>query len=237
MPPRERASKSPSRARPAASPGARAKGTAAAATGVSWDTQKSLLGIVVNNYLVPLLIMLSTPYLAYIVTYITSLQTPTIGAFVERWATRGVFGIHADIFAELQPTAEAATLLLVFNFVALLIYWWPGPTEYGPVTLHGHTPEYTDNGVAHCFLFTLSFIGGSDVCLGWYKLSVLFDHFGPTIGALNVFGLGFCGFLYLKGRYFPSGPDAGTSGHGPCFDYYWGMELYPRVVSLTANNG
>jgi 7-dehydrocholesterol reductase len=72
-------------------------------------------------------------------------------------------------------------------------------------------------------LFTLSFLGGSDLCLGWYKLSVLFDHFGATIGALNVFGLVFCAFLYIKGRHFPSGPDAGTSGCGPMFDYYWGM--------------
>ena len=52
---------------------------------------------------------------------------------------------------------QAATLLLVFNFVALLIYWWPGPTEHGPVTIHGHTPEYSDNGVAHCILFTLRY--------------------------------------------------------------------------------
>jgi len=176
--------------------------------------------------------MLVTPYLAYVVTYITSLPTPTIGAFLERCAARGVYGIHADILAELEPTAQAATLLFVFNFVALLIYWWPGPTEHGPVTIHGRTPEYSDNGVAHCVLFTLSFLGGSDLCLGWYKLSVLFDHFGATIGALNVFGLVFCVFLYIKGRHFPSGPDAGTSGCGPMFDYYWGMELYPRIYNV-----
>ena len=47
-------------------------------------------------------------------------------------------------------------------------------------------------------LFTLSFLGGSEVGLGWYKLSVLFDNFGATIGALNVFGLVFCAFLYIK---------------------------------------
>ena len=158
MPPRQRAAKSPTRAaRPPASPAPRVKGAAAAPAGVSWNAQQTPLGVALNNYLAPLLTMLVTPYLAYVVTYITSLPTPTIGAFLERCAARGVHGIHADILAELEPTAEAATLLLVFNFVALLIYWWPGPTEHGPVTIHGHTPEYSDNGVAHCVLFTLRY--------------------------------------------------------------------------------
>ena len=232
MPPRQRASKSPARAaRPAASPAAPGKGAAAPAD-VSWAAQQTPLGVFLNNYLAPLLTMLVTPYLAYVVTYITSLPTPTISAFLDRCAARGVYGIHADILAELEPTAAAAVLLLVFNFVALLIYWWPGPTEHGPVTIHGHTPEYADNGVAHCILFTLSFLGGSELGLGWYKLSVLYDHFGATIGALNVFGLVFCAFLYIKGRHFPSGPDAGSSGCGLMFDYYWGMELYPRICNV-----
>ena len=142
MPPRQRAAKSPTRAaRPPASPAARGKGAAAPA-GVSWAAQQTPLGVFLNNYLAPLLTMLVTPYLAYVVTYITSLPTPTIGAFLERCAARGVYGIHADILAELEPTAEAATLLLVFNFVALLIYWWPGPTEHGPVTI---TPNPNPN--------------------------------------------------------------------------------------------
>ena len=234
MPPRQRAAKSPTRAaRPPASPAPRVKGAAAAPAGVSWNAQQTPLGVALNNYLAPLLTMLVTPYLAYVVTYITSLPTPTIGAFLERCAARGVYGIHADILAELSPTTEAAqhghsatlagpqlapcsspggqgrstppappqgapgssgrcahweqpahwaprhclgcssqpppkppisppvttqaanpspspdphpdqaaTLLLVFNFVALLIYWWPGPTEHGPVTI---TPNPNPN--------------------------------------------------------------------------------------------
>ena len=109
MPPRQRAAKSPTRAaRPPASPAPRVKGAAAAPAGVSWNAQQTPLGVALNNYLAPLLTMLVTPYLAYVVTYITSLPTPTIGAFLERCAARGVHGIHADILAELSPTTEAA---------------------------------------------------------------------------------------------------------------------------------
>eukprot|EP00908_Phaeocystis_cordata_P000890 Transcript_10970.p1 GENE.Transcript_10970~~Transcript_10970.p1 ORF type:complete len:477 (-),score=225.75 Transcript_10970:116-1546(-) len=224
MPATRRASKSPARERPGAATPPKKK-----AKSVTWNVEQSPLMVVINNYLVPVLIMISTPYLAYIVTYITDMEEPTLTKFMNKIYTEGGLSVNAEILKVLQPTAEAATLLLVFNFVALLIYWWPGKTEYGPVTINGHQPEYADNGVAHSVLFTLSFLAGSDLFLGWYKLSVLYDHFPATIGALNFFGLAFCAFLYAKGRYFPSGPDSGTSGHGPCFDYYWGMELYPRV--------
>ena len=54
--------------------------------------------------------MLVTPYLAYVVTYITSLPTPTISAFLDRCAAR-VYGIHADILAELEPTTAPAVVL------------------------------------------------------------------------------------------------------------------------------
>ena len=45
---------------------------------------------------------------------------------------------------------------------------------------------------------------------------------------MNLFALLFCGFLYLKGIYFPSSSDCGTTGN-ILFDYYWGTELYPRI--------
>jgi len=123
-------------------------------------------------------------------------------------------------------------LLLAFNYLALLLYWWPGVTKYGPLSPRGAEPDYVDNGLAHCALFTLSYLAGSELGLGWYKLSVLYDHFGATVGTLNLFGLAFCLGLYVKGLTSPSGPDAGTSGHGPIFDYYWGTELYPRIGGL-----
>ena len=77
-------------------------------------------------------------------------------------------------------------------------------------------------------------IGGmmDDICVIRSMKNINGDHFGATIGALNVFGLVFCAFLYIKGRHFPSGPDAGSSGCGLMFDYYWGMELYPRICNV-----
>tara|TARA_B110001452_G_scaffold261915_1_gene261263 strand:- start:721 stop:2169 length:1449 start_codon:yes stop_codon:yes gene_type:complete len=231
MPPK-RDAKSPAKSRAAAA----APSTALVATTkptVAWySTTKSALSVFIDNYLVPVLLMTSTPTTAYIFTYICAMPKPTITDFAALVSAKGVGAVAAEVAAELTPTVEAATVLLVFNFVALLIYWWPGKTEYGPRTENGALPEYMDNGVAHCILFTLCFVAGSDLCLGWYKLSVLFDCFPATIGTLNVSGLAFCLFLYFKGIYKPSGPDNGHSGYGFLFDYYWGMELYPRLWNV-----
>lgn len=230
MPPR-RDAKSPAKSRAAASPST-ALVAAEKPAKVSWYSAKSTLSVVFDHYLSPLLLMTSTPVFAYVVTFICTMESPTFTDFASLVSRKGVAAVAADVYNMTLPSLEAATVLLVFNFIALLIYWWPGKTEYGPRTEQGQLPEYQDNGVAHCILFTLCFVAGSDLVLGWYELSVLFDCFPATIGTLNVFGLAFCLFLYFKGIYKPSSPDAGSSGHGFIFDYYWGMELYPRLWNV-----
>jgi 7-dehydrocholesterol reductase len=97
-------------------------------------------------------------------------------------------------------------------------------------------PDYSDNGLAHCLLSTVMFVGGSNFGLGFFDLGIIYDLFPATLGALNAFGLVFCVGLYVKGRVAPCGtglpPDAGCSGAGFIFDYYWGMELYPRIFGV-----
>jgi 7-dehydrocholesterol reductase len=39
----------------------------------------------------------------------------------------------------------------------------------------------------------------------------------------------FCWLLYFKGRWSPSSSDSGSSGN-VITDYFWGMELYPRLL-------
>ena len=173
----------------------------------------------------------------------------TIMCYIFAWLTNNDEGIHtlAQVLA-MEPqvilqksfdlcgvgSVQAWGFLFIFNFIALILYWWPGKTEYGPVTVNGHIPEYTDNGVAHCFLFTCMFIAGSKELgpLGWYEIADLYYHFPQIIGALNIFGLLFCLLLYFKGLHFPSGADSGSSGKGFLFDYYWvGKPLTCPVTS------
>merc|ERR1719269_218786 len=101
-------------------------------------------------------------------------------------------------------------------------------------TLGGLYAYAVDHGVGGLLGDSFAFIGlyAGGAYLGWYDFGVLFDVFGPTVGALNAFGLVFCVFLYFKGLHYPCTKDSGTSGGGFVFDYYWGMELYPRICGV-----
>jgi len=176
-------------------------------------------------------------------------KNPSFSDFYTFCSEKGHQSCFDEVFLNGGRTfgdAAAWRFLGVFMYLSLLLFWWPGKTEYGPRTKGGHLPEYKDNGFTHCILFNLSFFLGSTQVgdllgyQGWYSLSIIFDNYSGTIGALNVFGLSFCSLLYVKGIYFPSGPDH-VGGAGPkrrtgikgiCSDYFWGMELYPRFFDL-----
>jgi 7-dehydrocholesterol reductase len=112
-------------------------------------------------------------------------------------------------------------------FQLILMRIVPGKPFYGPVTPAGNTPVYRANGMA-CFLITLAVYLGGAYTLRLFSPTLIYDHFGELLGALNLFSLIFCAFLYFKGICYPSSTDAGRN-FNPLFDYYWGTELYPRL--------
>lgn len=127
------------------------------------------------------------------------------------------------------PTAWA--MLLVFFAVQLLfLRFLPGKLVPGPVTPMGNVPMYKDNGVLS-FAATVALWFFCAYPLGLFSPSIIYDHFGELLGALNLGSMLFCLLLYLKGRYAPSSSDHGVSGN-PVFDYYWGTELYPQLFGF-----
>ena len=128
------------------------------------------------------------------------------------------------------PTAASTTTLLVFWAVILALYFVPGKTEEGPPTATGHVPKYVDNGVVHMATFTALFVGGA--ALGLYPLSIFYDQIMPMVGTLNLVALIFCVYLYIKGCTHPSTADVTFSGEGVIFDYFCGIELYPRILGV-----
>lgn len=52
------------------------------------------------------------------------------------------------------------------------------------------------------------------------------------IGFLNIVSIRFVevtvSYAPVQGKYFPSSSDSGSTG-SLIYDYYWGMELYPRI--------
>ena len=129
-----------------------------------------------------------------------------------------------------MPTEEAWLILGSFvAFEAVLMMIIPGKIHRGPLTATGHTPVYTGNGF-QCFSITMATLFAIHY-FGVYQLSHVYDHFHHIISASCIFSMSFCGFLVLKGIVAPSSTDNQVSGN-PIFDYFWGVELYPRFGSL-----
>jgi 7-dehydrocholesterol reductase len=162
--------------------------------------------------------------------YVNTALDGSIARLTSEISQKGFFTFMYDIW---QPvfwgSKQAWTMIFVFMLVQLLIMrLTPGKQFKGPITPKGNVPVYKANGFfSYCitiFLFCFASFG-----MGWFSPAIIYDHLGEVFGALNIFSLAFCLFLYLKGRFKPSSTDCGTSGN-VVFDYYWGTELYPRVL-------
>jgi Ergosterol biosynthesis ERG4/ERG24 family len=115
----------------------------------------------------------------------------------------------------------------------LLMRFIPGKQFIGNVTPNGHRPVYKANGMA-CYLITLISLMALDYYESvspttGFRMSLIYDKFGNILSTMNVLALVFCIFLLIKGYVAPSGKDSGTTG-SLINDFYWGMELYPRVA-------
>lgn len=144
-------------------------------------------------------------------------------------------GVWTTLYLICSPyllgTPEAWKIIAIFAaFELSLMKFLPGKPFYGPITPRGNVPVYKANGMA-AYLITLGVF-----CLGSYQFhlfspSIIYDHFPGILGALNIFSLFFCLGLLIKGHLKPSDTDSGTSKNW-IFDYYWGMELYPRLSGI-----
>lgn len=131
------------------------------------------------------------------------------------------------------PSWEAIYILLIFSASQLfLMRVLPGKEYKGPTTAKGNVPVYKDNGLLSYFVSIICFVTCSNKGpLCFYEIGICYIYYREMISALCVFAFFFCGFLTFKGYFFPSSSDSGSSG-SIVMDYYWGMELYPRVFGF-----
>ncbi|KAI9087307.1 hypothetical protein K1719_030777 [Acacia pycnantha] len=126
-----------------------------------------------------------------------------------------------------RPTATAWKIIGVYAaFEAALQLLLPGKRVEGPISPTGNRPVYKENGVAAYVVTLITYLG-----LWWFGIfnpTIVYDHLGEIYSALIFGSFVFCIFLYLKGHIAPSSTDSGSSGN-IIIDFYWGMELYPRI--------
>ena len=87
--------------------------------------------------------------------------------------------------------------------------------------------RYKANGL-QSYLFTLA----TFLLLSYLQIirpALVYDKFGNILASMNIFAFLFCIMLVIKGHIAPSSSDSGTNGNA-IIDFYWGMELYPRIL-------
>ncbi len=180
--------------------------------------------------LIPLLLIVLTPPSAILIWYTNTTLGGSLYALWQQFLSNGFISTLYHIWSPVFfGSAKAWGIIFIFAATQLLLMRLvPGKKEYGPVTPQGNTPVYKANGFT-CFVITISLFVVTSFGLHWYSPAIVYNNFGAILGALNCFSLLFCVGLYLKGRFKPSTSDAGITGN-ILFDYYWGTELYPRVL-------
>jgi 7-dehydrocholesterol reductase len=179
---------------------------------------------------VPLSLISVCPPTAMLLWHTHTALGGSLTALLSEIRHAGLLATIANVWGPvLFGTRTAWTVLGVFAAIQLaLMRLLPGARFEGPITPAGNTPVYKANGVA-AFTVTIALFCGASFGLHLFRAAMIYDHFGEILGALNMSAMVFCLALYLKGRFAPSSADHGLSGN-PAFDYYWGTELYPRVL-------
>ncbi len=178
----------------------------------------------------PIFLIIVCPSTALLMWTINVEHAGSLFQFYSYVMQHGFFQVMYSLWAPVYlGTAMGWKMIGIFALVQLLLMRLvPGKRCEGPITPCGNVPVYKGNGFA-CFLITLALFLGGSYGMHWFSATIVYDNFAGMIGALNIFSLVFCLFLYFKGRFAPSSSDSGITGNF-IFDYYWGTELYPCLL-------
>lgn len=184
----------------------------------------------IRKTLVPLFLIVVCPLTVILIWYTcTNLggSFTNLSHFCQKHGTFHAFYlIWSPVFFGSMNSFKVVSIFAAFELLLMKVV--PGKTYKGPPTPEGNIPVYKANGTA-CFLITLAAFYLASFQFNLFSPTIIYDHFGEILGGLSIFSFFLCVFLYLKGRYAPSSSDHGTSGN-IIFDFYWGTELYPRVL-------
>jgi len=117
-------------------------------------------------------------------------------------------------------------IFLLWSFISLRV---PSKKFSGPATPLGYVPVYSANGVQY-YLISLATYQATVFFIPSLPVSIWLQ-FDKIISSLNIFSLGFCALLLVKGHYWPEVTEGAT--HAPLpYQFYAGIELHPRFAGV-----
>lgn len=175
----------------------------------------------------PIFLMLVTPPFSIVFFHVCQNLN---GDFLQFASECVAEGLLAKLQAIWPSPWDVDVWKMIFSFMAFELFLMkavPGKRFEATLTPKGNRPVYKANGMA-CYVITL----GTLLVLertGLFRPAVVYEKFGNILSSMNVFAWCFCTMLLVKGHVAPSSTDSGTNGSW-IQDFYWGMELYPRIL-------
>ncbi|XP_075751555.1 uncharacterized protein LOC119174557 isoform X2 [Rhipicephalus microplus] len=124
-------------------------------------------------------------------------------------------------------TLEAWTFAVAFIlYSALSILLLDGKAYRGPPTSSGYRPVYRNSGFTYYVLSLL--ITGYLLLENDFPGYAIYRSIPSLVAVLAIVGFAISTLLYIKGLTSPSPGEHGSSGN-VVFDFFWGLELYPRI--------
>lgn len=185
---------------------------------------------ILTRYIVPVFLVFVTPFFAMLMWHTNANLDGSFLILRNEISSKGFPRVINEVwFSRFFGTATAWKIIGAFAVLQLvLMRFLPGKKFTGTITPMGNLPEYKDNGLAS-YIITFILFFACSLGLNLFSPAIVYENFGDILGALNFTALILCLFLYFKGKYFPSSTDNSSTGNF-IFDYYWGTELYPRIL-------
>lgn len=174
----------------------------------------------------PLFIIAASPVFIFVIIHVVmNVEGGCFQTFLSQYLD-GEVKLGDIIPSPVDP--EAMKMVAYFMIFELVLQkWMPGKDFVATVTPAGNRPVYKANGMAS-YVFTLVTLLILSH-LGIFNPARVYDKFPELISTVNVFAILFCFMLVIKGYIAPSSSDNGSNGNW-IVDYYWGVELHPRIL-------
>jgi len=174
----------------------------------------------------PLFLMAAAPTFSIVFFHVCANMDGNFIEFVQLCWDQGLLSTLWDI---LPTPFDPLVLQMISGFMIfelLLQKYMPGKDFTATVTPTGNVPVYKANGVESYVFTLLTLIVGT--YYGVFRPAIVYDKFGEIMSSMNVFAILFCMVLLVKGHLSPTNSDSGSCGNA-IIDFYWGMELHPRI--------
>ncbi|KAL1477312.1 hypothetical protein MTO96_035832 [Rhipicephalus appendiculatus] len=177
-----------------------------------------------THTVLPMLIMLLVPNIVVCITsFVVSHSSSSAKVLELGFAKFWIRSWTGQTFLTLEIWAFIATYT-AYSCLSLVLL--PGSTYYGPPTSTGHRPVYRKSGFTY-YVITMSLAAFILLVID-VPCQNMYRRMPGLAVALVLFAFVISLLLYVKGRTCPSPGEHGPTG-SVVFDFYWGLELYPRV--------